>query len=292
MKNYQKDINYLEVVKICLKKDDIDYSDIRKIAVNNNFKYKMVEDAVLFSEVVKKIEKEVNNNKLLYSELLIDYKEILEKTYTLSKELKLKNSLELSILFSHLLWNGYFSENKQFQFQKDGRKHIRGLYSLDIMKGIGVCLDISDIHKNFLNVCGFDSIIINNGRYKLFGKNEFGNHASTLIKENDKFYIYDVTNSTMLKIKNCCNAKSIKGKRYKLYLCDSYYINTGESEYKLLKEFKEVKDFSCPYCKEDYTNTKLRCSDLFDQNSNLLLDYHFSTKDNVDSIVKKLSLDR
>ena len=94
-------------------------------------------------------------NKSYSADIKGYYSSLLDKTKKLALELGLTNSLEISNLFSYLLWNGYFSKTKQNRYQQLGRKNISGLFYADIMDGIGVCL----------------------------------NHAYVLVRENDRIYI-------------------------------------------------------------------------------------------------------
>ena len=76
------------------------------------------------------------NNREKYSDILFEYKVLLEQISRLAKELKLTNSLELSNLFTCLLWNGYLSKNKENTYKSENRELIDGLFFTSIMDGI------------------------------------------------------------------------------------------------------------------------------------------------------------
>ena len=46
---------------------------------------------------------------LVYEKSIINYNEMLNKYKDLALELKLKNALQISMLFSYMVWNGYYS---------------------------------------------------------------------------------------------------------------------------------------------------------------------------------------
>lgn len=54
------------------------------------------------------------------------YPYVLYQISKLASELKLKNSLEISNLFTYLLWNGYLSKTKQNVYRIEKRKLIEG----------------------------------------------------------------------------------------------------------------------------------------------------------------------
>ena len=91
-----------------------------------------------------------------------NYNELLSKMSSLSKELNFQNSLELNILFSYLLWNGYLSKDKEYKFSSNDKKNIPGLFFSDIMDGRGVCLNNTEMLKDFLVFNGYSSAIVQN----------------------------------------------------------------------------------------------------------------------------------
>lgn len=182
----------------------------------------------------------------IYKESLICYNNILENYKKLAQELKVNSSLDLSHLLTYMLWNGYFSVNKEHFYQLQERLLLPGMYSFDVIKGKGVCLAYAELLHNYLSTCGKDSSILTckvptgkkaiscdyrpeiernekiNISSRVFSSfmtlflggliNKFGNHAITLIEENGKIYAYDPTNLYALNIKDASTASIINGK--------------------------------------------------------------------------------
>ena len=68
----------------------------------------------------------LKDNYKIYSQVLIEYRKILENYKKLAEELKVNDSLNLSHLFSYLLWNGYFSVTKEHHYNLYNRLMISG----------------------------------------------------------------------------------------------------------------------------------------------------------------------
>lgn len=235
-----------------------------------------------------------------------NYKNILKKFSTLVNELKLTNSLEISILFTYLMWNGYFSKDQEFNYQIEKRALIDGMYSYDIMNGNGVCLNFSDMLKDILIECGYNSSILlnkiknikemkkfyvpeiernivksNNVITKVMPLvfkpiiNKVGNHAFNLIEENGKLYIYDATNLLFLELNNTIVANILAGNGdFKLTPYFSYLFN-GSKERAALDTLHTIDDFKSPYSRKDYIITSENCVELFNKNNDLFKAYYW-----------------
>jgi len=181
----------------------------------------------------------------LYINSLESYKKVLENYKQLSKELNINSSLDLSHLFTYMLWNGYFSVTKQHSYKLEERLLLPGMHSFDVIKGKGVCLAYAQLLSDFLAMCEKNSALLNvkvpSGKNKiksdyrpeiernvqiskaslikskmlaLFLKgliNKVGNHAITLIEEDNKIFAYDPTNLFVLNVKDDEVAKIING---------------------------------------------------------------------------------
>ena len=88
-------------------------------------------------------EKQKINEKLYY----VAYMHIIMKIVKLFKELYIINPLEIKIVYEYLLYNGYFSIDKKFKFSTDNRKLNIYIPGADIIRGNGVCINISDMLK-------------------------------------------------------------------------------------------------------------------------------------------------
>lgn len=188
-----------------------------------------------------------NNEKYqeLYKESLNSYKKILENYKLLANELKLESALDISHLFTYMLWNGYYSVTKSHSYKLQERLLLPGMYSFDVIKGKGVCLAYAELLRNYLTVCDKKSAILDckvptgkedisydyrpqikreegtNTSSKILHKiitpilagltNKVGNHAVTLIEDNDKLFIYDPTNLYLLNVVDDTTATIING---------------------------------------------------------------------------------
>lgn len=177
------------------------------------------------------IEKQKNNEKIYY----VAYMHIVKKIVKLLKELYITNPLEIKIIYEYLLYNGYFSIDKKFKFSTNDRKlnvHIPGA---DIIRGNGVCINISDLLKEIYNMYGFNSHVVtcsleptktpskytpnikrNVGKVDLGKPNFFnayllkkyvGNHAITLVNYNNKSYLCDPSSLDFVSLKKNNNGE-------------------------------------------------------------------------------------
>ncbi len=169
----------------------------------------------------------------LYQEEIVLFHSVLENYRVLAEELHLETTIEKCNLFSYLLWNGYFSYNKEHFYDLNDRHPIIGMYFLDIIFGRGVCLNYADALNRYLQVCGIESaplickvpafngqdseynlpITRNSKKVKFsfsnsilsrltFLEEKVGNHAITLVKDHDHYFAYDPTNLIVLNIDN------------------------------------------------------------------------------------------
>lgn len=185
------------------------------------------------------------NYKELYRESLVSYNKILENYKLLAQELKINSSLELSHLFTYMLWNGYYSVTKQHAYKLQERLLLPGMFSFDVMKGKGVCLAYAELLHNYLTICDKTSAILEckvpTGKNKIVREytpninrnvessimsrlvsrsttfllkgliNRVGNHSVTLIEDNSKIYVYDPTNLYVLNVIDKDTATVING---------------------------------------------------------------------------------
>jgi len=183
--------------------------------------------------------------KRLYTKSLNSYKRVLENYKLLAQELKLESALELSHLFAYMLWNGYYSVTKEHCYKLQDRLLLPGMESFDVIKGQGVCLAYAELLHNYLDACNKTSALLHckvpSGKNaitydyrpqinrtvgttksaKMFNKiiipllsgviNKTGNHAVTLIEENDKMFVYDPTNFYALNVIDESKATIING---------------------------------------------------------------------------------
>ena len=181
----------------------------------------------------------------LYQESLISYNRILKNYHKLAQELKLSSALEISHLYAYMLWNGYYSFNKEHNYKLQSKLLLPSMNSFDVIKGQGVCLAYAELLHDYLTVCNHQSAILNckcptskkdiicnyrpeitrNQQSSIWGNfsskalnilvkgliNRMGNHTVTLINDDNKLFIYDPTNLYILNILNSEQASIING---------------------------------------------------------------------------------
>ncbi len=273
------------------------YSDNKK-AINSKQERKLL----------NKQEKNVSQLK----SSMFHYNEILRKYAVLAKKIGLDNSLEICILFTYLLWNGYFSITKSNVYNDNNLASIQGAFSFDIMTGKGVCLNFSSMLRDFLIECGYNAanlLNINNENRKInyrppikrkYVKNKttdkltsysliskikskkYGNHVFTLIKEGKYVYAYDPTNLLLLNIKNINVAKLVNGEgTFKLKPYISHANNLPIESRRLLKRFYNMSRFENPYCEEYFSEMFDDLVNHLDRNKKILEKYYEWSLENI-----------
>ena len=94
--------------------------------------------------------KDVKEINKLYNEFIVNYNK-LNKTFELS------NPIELYAIYNYLLYNGYLSVNKTFEFSQKMVQDINLVLGIDIINGHGVCRHISSMFVDILNNFGIDA---------------------------------------------------------------------------------------------------------------------------------------
>lgn len=151
----------------------------------------------------------------------IAYNHIINKTIKLMRnELKLEDAIDISLVYRYMLLNGYFSKNNIFEFTDKNLVREFSNYGADIMRGRGVCLNVSTMLNDILNNYGIESYrvgcdlsyTIERFSYKRFKKyyNSLlpkiydsiigktfisGSHAAVLTKTNGNMFVIDPTYS-------------------------------------------------------------------------------------------------
>lgn len=268
----------------------------------DRYSFNIMQDALLSNSGTI----EVRQNRENYSKLMKFYKSLLEKMSLLSKELNLSNSLELNILFSYLLWGGYLSKNKEYKFNSNNKKNIHGLFFADIMDGNGVCLNNSEMLKDFLKVCGYNSSIIQNyynskskitDIIKIERKNDEiesretlikrilktdANHVFNLIEEDGSLYIYDPTNLSLHKIMNPYKSTLINGiGNFKLFPYRSYMHCATSEEIELIDKILTTDNYNSPYTKTDLISTGEVNLEILKSSTSLLNDFYTDARSDI-----------
>ncbi len=150
---------YAELIERANKISFLSDLTSRLLAYNDNKKIKTIRNLLkLLSSIPFFISishneiytKDVSEISELYNQFIKNYNE-------LNKMLNLTNPVEINTLFSNLLYDGYLSKDKKFEFSEEQIKDIYNLSGADIITGKGVCRNISATLTDILNDYGIKS---------------------------------------------------------------------------------------------------------------------------------------
>ena len=275
-KNEQK--NYI-LKQLLMMNDDERKKFVESIADNDLVE--LAKEQCKRVELVETLRKKGVENSIVNSPVYPNYLSVLRNYKDLADELLLFNPIELSILFSYLLWNGYFSKDKQNIYKNENALLLSHMYPYTIMDGWGVCLNHSIMLADYLNLCGIDATPLKTGikrckfnptyippvkeeTPKTKGKftltslfvakqEKTPNHVFTLIKESEYFYIYDPTNLVMFAVKKptkaICTVANINAT---LYPVSSYELIDNNTSCRTLNDFIATSEFSECHYQVDY----------------------------------------
>lgn len=285
------------------------YYDVKDLMDLMAGKYKNNEIILDSKETLQQLNRQEDNIEY-YKKSYVAYQNILNIYADLVKEIGLQNSLQIAMLFTYLLWNGYFSEKGTHMFTDNRIASIEGLASFDVMNGRGVCISYSTMLRDLLIVCGYDSANLLNvqddnlklsympqiyrrqGRLKRVTKfdefmsklatDKIGNHVFTLINQDGNLYAYDPTNLTLISIKNLNEARVVNGKgKFKLKSYTSYIMNLPEESSKLLEKMYKTETFNNPYTAKYFKDTFTQLIKYLNKNSQILYEYYNRAYDDI-----------
>lgn len=264
-------------------------------------------------KLIQKLRNRGIQNDIVNNTVYSNYLNILKNYKSLADELLIINPVEISILFSYLLWNGYFSMDKHNVFKNDNMFLLCHLYPYTIMSGTGVCLNHSILLTNYLTICGIEAspmvayvrsnhvkpsyippikrnIPTTNKEFtlnSLLSKiTKEGNHAFTLIKENEQYYIYDPTNLMIFAIKSPTRGKStVMNINATLYPISSYEIIDNDTSYRTLNNFITTSTFKeCPYNANYFKFIAEQSLETIKQNISLLDDCYDDSREDIRTV--------
>ncbi len=85
------------------------------------------------------------------SEIRTLYQQFIQNYNQMNKEFELNNPIQIYTMFNYLLYEGYLSKGKEFQFSREEARDIIAIYGTNIFMGKGVCRHISSMFKDILN---------------------------------------------------------------------------------------------------------------------------------------------
>lgn len=275
----------------------------------------------------KKYQDQININKEIYKEELKLYKQILKDAKDLVYNLGIdNNSISYSIIISNLLWQGYLSVNKTFNFNStDNEKFLdlAGLESFDVILGEGCCRHLTPFLDDILSELNISAKDIINytvpikpnrkaiikierkddenypyGTYYLYDEKEeeppLGDHMSSLIIQNNNYYIYDVTNLLTFKVDNITKEKLtgtmydgegyIKLKAYSLM--QKYNLNFNEIR-TILSDIKK-QDKSDFITKSEYETIVKYTNNICINSKDIFNSFHNKIKPDLKTIKEKV----
>lgn len=305
--NNQKEIISYKLLRYIIEKTYVDnlYEIIKAIVKSSGYN-------VSFADLKYMIEQLENtyNLKTQYKTSIESYNNLLNRYKILSKELKINSALELSIMISYLLWNGYFSITKEHKYSMKDRLYLTPL-PFDIFKGRGVCLEYSIFLRDFLLKCNKEAAIIGckiskstikktytppikrnikNSKINEFLYNvlclvssnlinAYGNHEITLIKDGEKIFAYDLTNLLVFNLDNN-RAQAVNGiGNMEVKPAQSFIIDPSNDKSNIIEKLYDKN--SCLKVSEKelkYSFEKIKS--ILNENKNILKDmYYFAYKD-------------
>ena len=305
--NNQKEIISYKLLRYIIEKTYVDnlYEIIKAIVKSSGYN-------VSFADLKYMIEQLENtyNLKTQYKTSIESYNNLLNRYKILSKDLKINSALELSIMISYLLWNGYFSITKEHKYSMKDRLYLTPL-PFDIFKGRGVCLEYSIFLRDFLLKCNKEAAIIGckiskstikktytppikrnieNSKINEFLYNvlclvssnlinAYGNHEITLIKDGEKIFAYDLTNLLVFNLDNN-RAQAVNGiGNMEVKPAQSFIIDPSNDKSNIMEKLYDKN--SCLKVSEKelkYSFEKIKS--ILNENKNILKDmYYFAYKD-------------
>lgn len=242
-----------------------------------------------------------------YEFILENYYNVLHTYSELASHLNITNPLDLCIYITYLLWNGYFSVTGEHAYQELDNTSIRGLQALDVMTGKGVCLNYADLLNDFLHMKGINSSIIlckfprKKEEYKIqykpqikkhgnrneekqiikpvhnFIEKQIGNHAVNLIRDGEKMYIFDITNTALLRILDKGYANIINGYgNFELKMLSSMNLLSDCDYDNLFEQIILEQEIDESYTKKEYKSSCKKIVELLNNNREILLEsYNF-----------------
>lgn len=168
-----------------------------------------------------------------YNKIKIEYQEIVKNYNKMNKLFNLNDPIEVYTMFNHLLYNGYLSVNKKFEYYKK-ENDIDSKLGVNIITGQGVCRHISSLLTDILNDYGIEAcnLIVYISKEKEISLKDkkfleilkilpnyiqekqaemYGNHAISCAFKDDKSYYLDSTNKFTGRIND-----------NKIIVCDDY----------------------------------------------------------------------
>lgn len=283
--------------------DSISKKDKLKIDLFSNI---LKSDAIKRLEIVN-IEERENVFKL---ECFNAYQRIIKRYAMALKEISIDNPFYVSKLFEILLWNGYFSKDKKFAFDRKNKINMIHFYGADVMKGSSVCINNSFMLKDVFSELEIENyslcvrIIQENvtNSFSLYKRifeflrldSLLANHMINLFSSDGRFYEIDITNSLFFVFSDFLRMKSVHERR--LFLLKINTLSTCLLDIFDREKFSEaiVRSFLCIDEEtfgvaqvEEIANTSF---EIYDKYAKLFDDMYLKSISDIDSVCNTLKL--
>ncbi len=250
------------------------------------------------------------------------YEDILKIYKNVAQDLKFSSALDLSYFLTYLLWNGYLSSGKYYEYNLKDRVVVGNFYAAGVLHGKAACLENAALLRDFLLLCDKEALIMgsyiaDNNWKKDFSstpyieknknKNEelknrirhifikvllLGqkkeNHSVTIVNENKGQYVFDPTNLVVLNILDGSKAVLVNGigsLDLNLKSVDRLNPEAGNSE--LLYKLKQEKACSS-LDKGDLIMSYKKVWERLSRNKKLLDDCYDEVKSSIEKINSKV----
>jgi len=256
--------------------------------------------------IKKYIEKEIEENKsgidlIKKTDYYISYLEITNKLVKTLRKMCIYNPIEVKIAYEYLLYNGYLSIDKKYKFSSENRVNNKLVFGADIMRGTGVCLNISDLLKQIYKSYGFESEIITCNVKKDDKKEEkrlikemgyinkfvfenfIGTHVITLVNKNGSTIICDATNKEFINIDKKLNGKYLMH-NVNVKILSNYFGLLNNNKKELLELLKQSQELN----REEIKKINKGIYYFLDGKEKELNNFHESIKNDIDIICKTL----
>ena len=236
------------------------------------------------------------------------YEDCLKKITKLFQELNIQDPFLIASFYTYLLWNGYLSLNKDFKYN-DNISSNNGAY---ILTGAGRCFNISSLLTSIYQKLNIPSYVIGctlplgklNLTYRpditrdgeetfdlknilldVLTNKSIGNHAVTIFKSEDGYFISDPTNLAFLNFNNYLYAQYVGGSKEIPLKCLNL-IMQGISNYDFKNLYTELykqgdnAQKSVKEIKEYYA----RAFEMFKNNMSLITNFNVDLQENAQKL--------
>ncbi len=180
--------------------------------------------------------KDIKQIKSLYQEFITNYNK-------LNKIFNLNDPIEIHTMFNYLLYKGYLSVSKSFEFSDQEARDINGLYGANVIVGKSVCRHISVMLTDILNNYGIESYPLCVFQWEVYSKEELIKWVQANITDVETYSfliefiekILDNKNQSLeLSIEMSEDKSKIKNSNHKITLSfkdgKSYYLDPTNNQ--------------------------------------------------------------